>query len=519
MIPFFQPTSSEVGIFREMLKLLGKESVEAKNPEAPLSPYDWSNLLADHGIRSMVVQLETHDLYEVEFPALAYVKGYDTPVIVEDLKDGFVEYWTPKEGRIAESISAFGAKWTGVMVLVSIEDPYPFYQDVSGSDTKKLQSREVVLGLLMGLLATMIGFSFYTSPLLGVGLVLKLIGSLVGMALLAVSVNNAPSWLHKICHIGKQSDCGQVLSSSPLPLKLPLSDINLIYFGGGFLGLLLSWVAGGWPLMATAISWLAVMAAIVSIYTLAYQVFVVKAACPLCLVSTGILWVEAYTWHSYLAMPTNIQDWILLAVSASIVTVLVVESKMGLELQEKLSYWDWLSSSLREDPEIFEGILSAQPRLKEPFEGVELVWGCKEEPEIEVLVITNPYCTPCQKSHATWEKLIWEFGDSVCFKMRFSRPSEVGEVCLALASVEEDEAWQQTLHDWMEGAQEGNEHWEKHQRFTLLPDERALGATALQHHISWVEKEDIPYTPCVFVNGMRLPDFYKLEDIKHYLRG
>ena len=138
-------------------------------------------------------------------------------------------------------------------------------------------------------------------------------------------------------------------------------------------------------------------------------------------------------------------------------------------------------------------------------------------PGLRITILTNPFCNPCAKMHARVEKLLKETKENVCIQYIFSAFNESLEYAnryfIAIYLEKGSTMAWQLYTDWFAGGKALKEaFFEKIQLDMTNP---AI-EEEFQKHTLWKEKTQLRATPTILVNGYKLPENYKIEDLRYF---
>ena len=134
-----------------------------------------------------------------------------------------------------------------------------------------------------------------------------------------------------------------------------------------------------------------------------------------------------------------------------------------------------------------------------------------------ITIFTNPFCNPCAKMHVRAENLLKETNENICIQYIFSSFNESLEYAnryfnAIYLETSEEMAWQ-LYTTWFAGGKIQKEAF-----FNNLQLDMTIPAieAEFQKHESWKEKTKLRATPTILVNGYKLPDNYKIEDLRYF---
>lgn len=169
-------------------------------------------------------------------------------------------------------------------------------------------------------------------------------------------------------------------------------------------------------------------------------------------------------------------------------------------------------NSLKANEEVFLALLKKQPYYKVNKDDSAILFG-NPESKLLITVLTNPHCIPCAKLHARIEKLLINIKSKICVQYIFASFSEELETSSKFLINEYHDHPNQALQifsEWFEGG--------KYQQATTVFAKYNLDQDKYNReyirHKDWREKNHLTTTPFVLINGYRLPEIYKIEDLR-----
>lgn len=301
-----------------------------------------------------------------------------------------------------------------------------------------------------------------------------------------------------------------------------LSDLSIMYFAGYALAVFLLSIQGhSLQLLYT----MSILAFPITLYSLYYQGFVLKTWCPLCLSIVAILWMQV-------AIPFTVADLsftisfepielllIVLSFAMSLTSWKYFKPKYEASIENKLSKISY--HKFKKDYTVFSSLLEHKSAMDTKIEGVpEIVFG-NPTSNLEILIVTNPFCGHCRPVHQLVEDILLKYNDQVKVIIRFNislkdTNSDIFRITSNLLHIchnEDIETRKTALHDayvgllyndWMD--KWGNEHLdiEKYQAI-------------LQQQKDWCSKNGLNFTPAILINGYLFPRLYDRKDLFFFI--
>ncbi|MFN7493894.1 MAG: cysteine peptidase family C39 domain-containing protein, partial [Cyclobacteriaceae bacterium] len=407
---------------QSLLKILGIKATDTliasvKNlPNYP-SIRSISDFLKDINCNNLVVKLSLEQLRKIPLPAIAHLtKNNGHFVVLTEVTGNSISYVDSEIGLVKEDFAGFQKKWTGVALLIKTTER-------SGqANYKQERTKEKVgrfltftcLGLSLAVISIPIP---YFSLKDGIVYAYKVVGTVIGVLLLQKQFGIGSNSIDNLCKLGN-SDCDSVIQSkaSKIFSVLNLSELNLLYFVGGLLSMIID---------TTSISsvnglifGLSILSLPITCITMYHQAFILKKWCSLCLMITIILWLEFAT---HIVLGSN-----LFITSASAIVCFIgfsIPYVLWFALRERFinsMKIDKLEKNLNvflRNESIFQNLLQQQPEI-----GTSLSLDIKpnDVPKpIELTIVTNPECGPCAVAQIILEDIAREYKDHIALKHRF----------------------------------------------------------------------------------------------------
>lgn len=476
-----------------------------------------SCMLSDYGIETIALRIKNkeEDLANLEAPFIAHATG--DFVLVDQIRDNRVKYeWRGKEVEVKRE--EFIHSWSGVVLLaepgeVSIE---PNYEE----NHKQEQINEAQKVFLSAVVALLVGTLFITQKIytqwgITLSLLINLFGAYISYLLVLKQLHVQSNYADKICSLFKQSDCNNILESDAAKLFgiFSWSEIGLGYFISNTLLLLFA------PQLITYYAIINLCALPYTIWSVWYQKFKAKQWCPLCLTVQLTLWMifSVNLFAGYLLFPELSLSAIFLTGCLYLIPFLAIRliipkfseaNRVGQITQE--------INSIKANEEIFTALLQKQQHYEVSRETSAIFLG-NPEAKLLITVLTNPHCNPCAKMHTRIENLLLQnpgFGIQYIFSS-FNEELESSTCFLTAIYLNEGkEKAQRIFSEWYESGKLQKEEFFRKYHTDL--DNPAVEIECAKYK-RWRQQTRIGATPTILVNGYKLPDQYKIEDLKYFM--
>ena len=486
-----------------------------------------SKMLSDYGIENAGIRIteKENDLSLIELPFIAHT-GVDFVVVhkVESGESGKVHYlWNGK--KIAITIQEFIKTWSGVILLAETtpESIEPDYREHRKKELWNIAQKSILIlagMLIFGITYANQLFSHSAIQLFGYSIILLLnvIGVYIGYLLILKQMHVHSQYADKICSLFSKSDCNNVLESDAAKLwgVFGWSEIGLGYFGANVLLLLLS------PHSVFLLALINIIALPYSFWSVWYQKVKARQWCPLCLIVQVLLWsLFIINWlFDFIRLPEfdliSLKDILFVgsvyAVSIFSFNLLIPALSRGNGMEQITQE----INSIKANEGVFRTLLTQQPYYKVSQADSQIHFGSPDA-LLKISILTNPFCNPCAKMHKRVEKFLHDTNRKVCVQYLFSSFNadlEFANKYLIAAYLEKDQQeFERIIADWFEKGKPLKELYFKDMQLDIS---NPIVEIEFKMHEAWKEKTKLRATPTILVNGYKLPDNYKIEDLRYF---
>ncbi len=336
----------------------------------------------------------------------------------------------------------------------------------------------------------------------------------------------------QLCHTEGKSNCDEVLSKGKLWKNITLADVGAVYFGTQ---LIYIWISAVWQTVNIAMCWLiipVILAEALTVALLGYQGFILRKWCRLCLLITGILWIQFailaafYVQNHYKLITIYRQD---IAVSSLflLVTCICLTSywfvfkqwylakEQNKRMRDLLINWKKNSTLFWTFIEEEEGVLGTD------YWENEVILGNRQA-QIQLICVMSPFCKACAAEFPAVDQLLKAYGKHMGVCIRFNiregvvpdpKTNAVREILRGYIHYTSEEDRRALLKDWFEFR--NLKRWS-----TKWPTkEVSIDKTLLSHHVQWCSQNRIIATPSYVLNGKKVSDLYKIYDLRTHIRS
>lgn len=344
---------------------------------------------------------------------------------------------------------------------------------------------------------------------------LKLGGVGVSILLLMQSLNANNPFIKNLCTLNGKNDCNAILKSEAAKVTgwLTWSEVGFFYFTGSLFSLLVDRTS--LPLLA----WLNLFALPYTIYSITYQ-HRNKNWCILCCAVQFLLALETITFLSFQNFVlADLRPIGMLTIVSFLVPILAwaflkpffTDASQIKSLKQQLKKFKYNS-------DLFNQTLTNQPRYMVPDDLMPIVLG-NPNAETTITMVSNPFCGPCAGAHETIDKWL-KMRDDIKVKIIFTtrndvnnEKTKVAEHVSALSLLNDVKLLENALNDWYAQGEKKYEAWAKKYPIEIKGEMNLV----TERKNAWFDMAEINVTPTILIDGYKLPEPYKLEDIKHLL--
>jgi len=515
-------------VFVSFLKLLEvKHTGEFSNRYFNEHPHKYnlfgiSKMLSDYGVENAGTRIadKEKDLFNIECPFVAHI-GSDFVVVYKIESDKVHYLWNGKKINIL--IEQFLKSWSGIILLTEAapDSGEPDYQEHRKKELFGITQKSILIlaGILLFGIAY-INHSLHTNLGISLLLLINLTGSYISYLLVLKQMHIHSQYADKICTLFSKSDCNNVLESDAAKLwgVFGWSEIGLGYFAANILLLLFL------PQIVFLLALLNILTLPYSFWSVWYQKTKAHQWCPLCLIVQVLLW-SIFILNSlfgFIRLPeldlTILKDLLFIgctyAISIFILNLLIPSLSKGGEMERIRQE----INSIKADEAVFKTLLAQQTRYEVSQADSQIHFGNPNAP-LKITVFTNPFCNPCARMHKRVEKILKDTKREIYIQYIFSsfQPDlDFANKYLIAAYLEKEQReFERIIGDWFEKGKPLKEVFFDGLHLNLdNPDIE----TEFQKHESWKEKTQLRATPTILVNGYKLPDNYKIEDLRYFTK-
>ncbi|MCO5936921.1 cysteine peptidase family C39 domain-containing protein [Mucilaginibacter sp. RB4R14] len=528
-MPFFSKPNNADSVLIDLIKLINPDiTAEQVTDELNIHP-DYPNLLAlndvlnNFGIESAAYRIDSEELPEVPLPFIAHTKIAGSEfLLVTGLNQFEVTVTDQTHKNYTLSLHSFTAIFNNVVLAVE-GNGQPFAKASAGF---KLSDNDTRLTLGLGLLifiavAGIISIApVFTIWHIILALLFKTAGVAVSVLLLIQSIDRNNPLVQTLCGGGGRTNCNAILTSKAANVfeGLSWSEVGFFYFTGTWLALLFG---GGNVALLQVLAILNIISLPYTIYSIYYQARVAKQWCIFCCMVQALLWLEFIPFVGFFKRPFQALSVTALAglliCLALPVAIWLLFKPLFLKVQEAKSL-KYQLHKFKYNSDLFNSLLKEQAKYAMPADDWSIVLGNVEAENI-ITMVSNPYCQPCAVTHKILDEWLNRNKD-IQLRLVFTANNKEEDIktpvtrhLMALNELPDKSKVKNALRDWYEQKQKDYKAWANVHPVTL----NETKYYKLEKQEEWCKMAEIKATPTILVNGYRLPEVYRIQDIKYLL--
>lgn len=468
----------------------------------------------NNGLR---VDIEGFNPKEMEYPFIAHMAGKFA--LIHSIENDKVNYSDEEKVKSTISLFFFLKIWKGVILNARVAE-----------NSGQKNYREAFVGLFLKDLRTplMMGVSIMILLLLffnhGPGLTTsllffsKMMGVTISILLLIQSIDVNNKFTGRLCNVGDGKGCNEILKSEASRINswLTWSEVGFYYFMGSIIALSISADS------ILILKWLNLLALPYTVYSLSYQ-YKRNAWCVLCCSIQVILLMEAlFFWvgeaPSLLYFNMELKTIGILALSFLSPVLVWSYLKPLLVMKGELPHVKSQLRSYKYNSDLFNQALKNQPRYAVADELKPIILR-NAKSDNTITIVSNPFCGPCSEAHQIVEEWLKQAEDmqvKILFavKNREDDNSTLTAVHLMSLNLSNDRVYvEDAVNQWYSKGSKDFNRWVG--KFPTEVDERAK--ELVSPHKAWCDMAGVTFTPTIFFNGHKIPEPYKLEDIRNFM--
>lgn len=479
--------------------------------------YGLSKMLYHYNIENSGVKIENRQegIRELKVPFIAHI-GSDFVIVYKITIDTVYYIWNKKYLNV--SIDEFCEIWSGI-ILYAEPDEYSVEPDYNLNHKtqffKQLQRAVLWIAIFLILVVAFINNSLYEGVEYYLLATVNLLGVYISYLLVLKQIHIHSEYGDKICSLFSQNDCNNILESDAAKLGgiIGWSEIGLGYFIAN------TTITVCFPNFVSYMIVINILALPYSFWSIWYQKFKAKQWCPLCLIIQSLLWITFFIYIGFgfiHVSEISILNVTLTALLYLIPILLINVLVPNLGKRREMEQITQELNSIKTNENVFLTMLKKQPYYEVNKSTSSILWG-NTESDILVTILTNPHCAPCAKMHSRIEKMLTE-SNNICVQYIFSSFEKELDISNKFLSAvyfekkinERDEIYKKWFEENKLKKEEIFEIYKVNMENSIVEEE-------FRKHEDWKKITKIrPATPTILINGYKLPDNYKIEDLKYF---
>lgn len=472
-----------------------------------------SDMLTAYGIENAGFRVEQKaDILSATPPFIAQAGG--DFVVVDAIDAEYVRYlWNRKP--VSVSTDEFFKIWSGVVLMAQpgVQSAEPDYlRHKQKENIGKAKKYIAIIALAVAFLITFAATKVYADTGLLLLLLLSMAGIYAGYLLFLKHLHVRSGYGDKICSLFKQADCNNILESGAASLFgiISWSEIGLGYFISNTAIILF------FPHLITWLAIINIFALPYSFWSIWYQGVKAKQWCPLCVMVQALLWfvffvnlsVGSIGFMAFELLPIAIVACVYLipVLIIHILAPLITNKQRMVEITQEMN-------SIKANEKVFVTLLQEQPRYEVTTDYSHILLGAASA-NLLITVLTNPHCNPCANMHERIEKLLKKQSNiqiQYIFSS-FSRELEISARYLIAVYLQKSAEERERIYaEWFVKGKFNREAF--FEKYPVNMDDINVD-NEFNRHQAWIKISQLRSTPTILVNGYKLPDNYKIEDMK-----
>lgn len=500
-----------------------------------------SKMLSDYGIQNAGVKIRNKetDIFNIVTPFVAHMESDFISVYrVDPDKIHYI-----RNGKnVSTSPEEFCSSWSGIVLLAESDSnsSEPNYKDNKIEEVFNYLEKSILICITCAIIVFVyIVNKLYNGEGLTIELIVNFVGLYISYLLIQKQMHIHNKYADKICFLFKKSDCKNVLESKAAKFLglIGWSEVGFSYFiSNAFIILFLPHLV----FFSTIVN---ICALPYSIWSVWYQKFKAKQWCTLCLVVQILLWsifflnlVFGFTIITKLNFSNLFLFGCVYLVPFFLINILISKLSGG----EKIEEIKQEINSIKSNKEVFITLLKQQSYYQVDIFTSKIIFG-NPHANILVTILTNPHCQPCARMHKQIERYLETGNNNLCIQYiftSFKRLDYSSKFLISLYLCTNNDFTKKVFHDWFEGEESifylnkdrdndttsqlfkkwfGNKliKYNIDQQITLNSEERN-NKDEFEKHKAWISKTKLQGTPTILINGYKLPENYKIEDLKYF---
>ena len=459
-------------------------------------------------VKNEVYQLPSSDYFsQLESPFITMLKVDKNPFcIVAKKSDSIVEFIDGDGQKHSMVVDKFLQRWTGTVLF---GEPTEKTSNEHCHVMKNiifylLRYKFAIAVLFLLILGMQTAFSQNQSPAFVLYLCTLSFGILASIAIFYKERVNE-QFMESFCHIGKVVNCNEVLHSKGANIAgVGLGELSLLYFVVLFLFSLTRWndfygISAICCVVATAFT----------LYSIICQAFILHRGCMLCMLVNLAVWgnaVALYMLRNYFDIGFSFSSFAVFIAIGCICLIFGIQMRtIWSRERERVSLKKHLGSLF--NSETFQMLLALKPQIEE-MASPDITLHSQAAGGSEVMIVTNPNCKNCAKTHSQIQKIANE--QPTCLVLLTFPGDNIGkQVALTIIKIYLTEGWEKAMKALSE--------WFSTHHIEDIPNITDETQDIWKQQQLYCLQQQINETPATIINRHYLPYIYQIENLKYVL--
>lgn len=498
------------------------------HPEFP-SLTSFSDSLSALGLENVAIRSNYEQLrHELPKPLVVHMfSNGGMFLVVESVTQNEVHFLN--ESRTTEVFpkEQFLQQWSEIALILEKEGDIKEQEFTSNRIREFFEMCRLPFALISVLLVIMYS-TFYVSGrsiFFFAFLITKILGTIISSLLVIQFFDKNNPFIEKVCgpkH--SKGNCGSILNSPAAKLfgLISWSEVGFIYFLSGLFYILFS-SSNNSHIVTTFI---AILAAPYTGYSIFYQWKIAKSWCRLCLFTQAVLFMELVIGILYLI---SVHSLGVPAKSAFLLTAIVM-IVVSIYYLAKPSIAQWLEYKsqfkdlrrIKYDRDVFSTLLN-KSRVVDLSSIAPMRFGAVDA-QNRITVITNPTCRPCKELNRQLFELLavkqFLAVDEIFLTENNSNDQsyQLAEFMLRLYEATDSNLRYAVFAEYyLNNTSDASSEWVSKHSNKLIPSALDSKDALLLSHHNWCIENGFYSTPVTLLNGRFLPSGYSVSDLRYLI--
>lgn len=478
--------------------------------------------LFDHfEIENIAAELPKEEAIINELPEsfLAHIKenNIEKIILVKKRKDSLKLVYDKNLTKTV-TYNQFLDIWTGVIIAIEKEEEKKIISKFNSG------LKAVIFSLLIASILSIIVFNLPTLRGL-IYFILSCLGIYIGVLLVQKELGLHSKTLDRFCEASEKHSCDDILNSKGATILglFKLSDVGIIYFSGISLAFIVNAISNTHT-NYTLFYLISVASALFIPYSLYYQWKIVKKWCPLCLIVLGILFSQMITLVVYqsIVFTFDLSSFLIIVFSFLFLISIWILLKPALKKQQEFEVLQLEYFKFKRNIKLFTTALqSSEPVSTDIPDIQEISFGkSKSNALLQIVLVTNPLCFFCKESHKVIHKIFNNHSKNIHLTTRFNintatvednKGLEISNELMGIYITKGEEVCSNALDEIYSDTEPDKwlQKWKTSSEINHLE--------VFEKEKEWCTKNNINFTPAVFINGYLFPKEYKISDLPFFI--